>query len=65
MRKLGEYQCNGRSAKVYWDREWEEYVVKFFAHGVHMDAADYFTGELDDAHLTAKAAIEDERQWAT
>lgn len=46
---------DGNFAKVYYDYEWGEYIVKFYNHrGVHMDASDYHTDSKEDAILTAK-----------
>lgn len=41
-------------AKVYYDSEWQEYVVKFYEGGKYIPEADYFTDDKDDAIGTAK-----------
>lgn len=45
---------HGRTAKVYKDADWEEYVVKFYENGVHLKDADYSTGDKTDAIQTAE-----------
>jgi len=48
----------GHVAKVYKDRDWGEYRVKFFSpEGKHFPKADYHTDDLDDAHDTAKGQL--------
>lgn len=63
MKKIAVFSFGNRTAKVYRDSEWQEYRVKFYVAGTHMDAADYHTDDREDAMDTAKVAIEDERQW--
>ena len=42
--------ASGNKAKIYWDSDLKEYVVKFYNHlGTHMDASDYFTPDRADA----------------
>ena len=48
----GKYGINN-FAKVYWNREWREYLVKLFIDGIHMPKADYFTNDKADAISTA------------
>lgn len=40
--------------KVYRDREWDEYVVKFYVNGQHQTDADYHTDDKNDAMSTAQ-----------
>lgn len=40
--------------KVYRDREWDEYVVKFYVNGQHQTEADYHTDDKNDAMSTAQ-----------
>ena len=50
---------NGASAKIYFDADYEGFVVKFFNYlGDHMDASDYFASDKDDAYATAKYEME-------
>lgn len=44
---------NGRSVKVRWDREWNEYTVQFFIKGEYLSLADYYTDNHEDAIATA------------
>lgn len=53
-----------KTAKVFYDTEFDEYVVKFYAGGFHMDASDYLTDDEDDAVRTAREAVEAEDEWA-
>jgi hypothetical protein len=55
-----DHPSNGKSAKVYHDREWGEYRVKHFTGNKHHKDADYHTDEKDDAHGTAKAWVKEE-----
>ena len=41
------------SATVFYDFDYEEFVVKFFRNGVVIDDADYFTDDRADAVATA------------
>lgn len=43
------------TATVFYDFEWEEFVVKFFRGGVYQEGADYFTNDRNDACGTADA----------
>lgn len=47
----------GRMARVYWDNEQGEAIVKFYAAGQYQYGADYFTNDFADAEGTAKAFI--------
>jgi len=42
-----------RMAKVYRDRDWDEFIVKFYANGEHQEEADYHTDDRTDAEGTA------------
>lgn len=44
-------------AKIYWDSDWEEYVVKFYRDGLYKENEDYFTDSLDDAEATADKVV--------
>lgn len=52
--KTYDHETNGRTAKVYKDRDWDEHRVQFFENGVHQTEADYHTDDALDAHDTAK-----------
>lgn len=44
LRKTLDWDGTGRLiAKVYADREWGEFVVRFFREGKHIAAADHHT----------------------
>lgn len=59
---------NDKFTKVYWNKDTEEFVVKWYQyrklkyglHAVNMDASDYFTQDRDDAMETATYWIEEE-----
>lgn len=53
------YEYRNRTAKVYKDPEWDEFVVQFWVDGEHLKDADYFTDDKADAQGTAKAWIAD------
>ena len=55
-RLVGTHQSNisDRSAKVYHDGEWNEYVVRHYSGKTHHKEADYHTNDAEDAHGTAK-----------
>lgn len=42
------------SATVFYDFDYEEFVVKFYRNGVEIPDADYFTADQDDAIETAQ-----------
>lgn len=44
-----------REAKIYKDREWEEYTVQFFLNDKKIDGRDYETNSLDVALDTAES----------
>jgi len=48
----------GHVAKVYKDRDWEEYRTKFYSpEGKHLSEGDSHTDDLEDAHMTAKHEV--------
>lgn len=55
MKKKAEFATeDGERTKVYWNNEWNEFVVRFYnKDGVHMDASDYHTDDEEDAMNTA------------
>lgn len=63
MQTVKRFECNGKSAIVRFDVEWQEYVVQFYSDGIHMDASDYHTDYRDDAFDTAECAIQNERNY--
>ena len=44
-----------RRCSVYWDSEWEEFIVHLFENGVKNEGASYHTDDKNDAIETAKA----------
>ena len=44
----------GKSATVYRDVEWNEYVVRFYQNGKHETEADYHTESKSDAQMVAR-----------
>ena len=51
---------NGRSVKVRWNSEWQEYIVQFFLNGEYLNLSDYYTTHKDDAMDTAQAHLNKE-----
>ena len=48
----------GHVAKVYKDRDWQEYRTKFFTpEGKHLTEGDSHTDDADDAHHTAQSEV--------
>jgi hypothetical protein len=47
------------AATVFYDFEYEEFVVKFYRGAVHLAEADYFTGDRLDAIETAMSFTEE------
>lgn len=56
LRKIESVTNNetGKSATVYRDSEWNEYVVRFYVNGKHQTEADYHTDSKPDAQMTAR-----------
>ncbi len=62
LRLLNTHTHNNRVAKVYRDRDWEEYRVKFFDNGKYTgEKADYHTDDKGDANSTADHWVKDEK----
>lgn len=54
-RRLIKKAENGsRAVKIYWDNDWEEYIVQHFENGQYMQDADYFDSDKEGAVDTAK-----------
>lgn len=49
----------GQSARIYFNAEYDEYRVVFFKGGVHLEDADYYTSDYDDAIGTARMQLEE------
>lgn len=64
LRKTFDWDGSGRLvAKVYANREWGEFVVKFYVDGAHQTKADYHTigdtpSDKADAYATAVGELE-------
>jgi antitoxin component YwqK of YwqJK toxin-antitoxin module len=68
MRKVFEIVSGARMARVYWNSEWEEFIVRFYTNGKwHGEECDYHeSGNKYDkaAHADAKkSAISTARLW--
>jgi hypothetical protein len=50
-------RIDGKQIKVYRSAATDEYIVRFYANGIHMDASDYFTTDKQDALDTATYAM--------
>lgn len=58
VRLLGSLGSDdARSAKIFWDRDWNEFVVRFYEQGEYNQEADYHTDDKQDAVDTAKSWI--------
>jgi hypothetical protein len=52
----------GHVAKVYKDRDWQEYRTKFYTpEGKYLTEGDSHTDDAEDAHSTAKNQVENSR----
>jgi hypothetical protein len=52
----------GHVAKVYKDRDWQEYRTKFYTpDGKYLTEGDSHTDDAEDAHSTAKNQVENSR----
>ena len=51
VRKVFGYdnKDKGRACAVFYDFDYEEYVVKFYEEGLYMEGADYFSDDKIDA----------------
>ena len=60
MKQVGILKVStGQTAKVFFDVEYSEYIVKFYdEEGQHMVNADYHTDNEADARGTARAELE-------
>jgi len=48
----------GFKAKIYFDSDYDEYIVKFYDGPDHLENADYFTSDRIDAFNTAKIELQ-------
>ena len=49
---------NQTKVKVFWDSEWQEYIVRTYIEAVLVPDYDYFTEDRDDAIDTAKVILQ-------
>ena len=56
---LGE-DAQGKTARIFFNKDLGEYTVRFYQNGKHMADADYFTDDKEDARSTAKASCEEQ-----
>lgn len=54
LRLISTLSNGNRSAKIYYNRDWEEYVVKHYEDGVYNEEADYFDADKEGAVGTAE-----------
>lgn len=54
LRETLSHDKTNRTAKVYRNIDWNEYVVRFYCDGKHLPDADYHTDDKDDAKVTAR-----------
>ena len=57
LRLIKTHTHGPHSAKVYKDKEWGEYRVKFYKNGQYQSKADSHHDDADDAHGTAQYQI--------
>lgn len=53
MRKLFSITIADRKVEVFFNNDWDEYVVKFYADGVYLQQHDYHADDRADAYGTA------------
>lgn len=63
MRKLAEFIRKHKMVRVYRDREWNEYVVRFYSFvgdcgWSRLDDAEYRTDDRSDAMGTARVWVD-------
>lgn len=51
---------NGRSVKVRYSSDWNEYTVQFFIKGEYLHLSDYHTDHKGDAMDTAQSHLNKE-----
>jgi hypothetical protein len=56
---LGE-DAQGKTARIFHNKDLGEYTVRFYQNGKHIADADYFTDDKEDARSTAKASCEEQ-----
>lgn len=54
-------KTDSKVAKVYLDHEWEEYRVKCYENGEHLEDADYHTHNAD--RQSKEDALQTARHW--
>lgn len=54
MRKIATRQNGALKAEIHHNKEYDEYLVKFYIVGVYQKRADYFTDDKSDAISTAQ-----------
>lgn len=57
LRLIEKQVSGGNQARVMYNSDCGEYVVKFYVNGQHYEPADYFTGDKDDAKGTARQEL--------
>ena len=55
--KKGEKTLKKHKAVIWFDKEDNEYTVKFYKNGEYQSEADYFTDDKDDAFGTAEEQL--------
>lgn len=66
LKKVTQFEKDGKKAVVYRDAEWDEYRVKFYVvfKGVesYLNDADYHTDDKADATSTAKNYVNESKK---
>jgi hypothetical protein len=62
LRHIKTYTEGNKTAKVYKDKDWDEYRVKTYTDNVHHKNNDAHTDDLEDAHTTAKAWLKSDNK---
>ena len=57
FRLISKHGTGKHTAKVYKDREWDEYRVRHYVDGKHHEPSDYHCDDLEDAKGTAEANL--------
>lgn len=56
--KVRSLKLNRNRADIFFNDDLEEYLVKWFFEGKHLEGADYFTDDKSDAYETARIQLD-------
>lgn len=60
MRKITQYTSKNqtKTGKLFFNSDWDEFVVQLWINGVHQAGADYHTDDRQDAKDTMKHMVD-------